>query len=403
LPQVSFLADFRHGDHPDLKGRKQFIGKSLAVLHLVLKDRQSALKQLGQAVLQKAQLDADLNEEALDIYLRNLLGEAKLYANRNALPGHETIIATFRSCARKVSCGACAGKDICNGHDLEDPRIVARGALCLEPLTSTFANLVALAARLYAMALHCPGHLELRLKTTRAEATASLGGRTFFPDDDDAGQRKAVVEISLPLEELNASHIVRLPYVMFHEVFVHGPESWTAAGRRVETSETCEFREGFVDAAAAHLLSVALTRRDVTLFDDESLRLLLAEATQAAHKERTTPGYGNTSLRAASELKTLRQNGAILFGAIERMNLGGHAALLAAIINSWPSSPRQRGAFLAHLDRILPGLPLSADTPRATQRLFSHLGGVLKGGEAVDHQLVRKCLSISADLDESDF
>jgi len=93
--------------------------------------------------------------------------------------------------------------------------------------------------------------------------------------------RAAAVAINLPLQEFRDNHFCHLPFTMFHEVFVHGPQAWETDGCRAVVGEHCALREGFVDAAACAVLQAALDAKSLPPMLDpffEAVRLGIGEA-----------------------------------------------------------------------------------------------------------------------------
>ena len=105
------------------------------------------------------------------------------------------------------------------------------------------------------------GHVEAALQVrfcTQRSRDKEIGAKAMFPNDDCGGQRKTEIMLALPPDSLDHSNIRDIPYLIFHEIFVHSAESWGATSRRTPTNELCAFREGFVDAAGAQVLERGL-------------------------------------------------------------------------------------------------------------------------------------------------
>lgn len=96
---------------------------------------------------------------------------------------------------------------------------------CWSLLTELFTCRVELAEETYGGLLN--GHevrtLHLRLQTRRT-TEADLGARTRFLHETGS-KRRAIIELKLPIERFDDSHLTRLPYILFHEICVHGPEA----------------------------------------------------------------------------------------------------------------------------------------------------------------------------------
>nr|WP_294501342.1 hypothetical protein [uncultured Rhodopila sp.] len=132
-------------------------------------------------------------------------------------------------------------------------------------LGEMFVWLVAIAEKAYAPALQGNGNggLALRLRTL-PQTASEIKGETVFRSVNDANTARAAdVSIKLPLQHFSDDHFCQLPSIMFHEVFVHGPQAWETVGCRKVVGELCALREGFVDAAAHAALVAELENASV--------------------------------------------------------------------------------------------------------------------------------------------
>jgi len=247
---------------------------------------------------------------------------------------------------------------MCNGrNDLDNLRF---GALCWETFAELFKFGVQIAQEAYADVLRTNQneHLDVKLHT-RITTDAGFGARTLFPEDDRPGQRTAIVELTLPVEDFDEGFYLRLPYYMFHEVCVHAPEGWTASAKRVPTNERCAFGEGFVDAAAVRILARALEREGIlTDADRPYAERFMNEAEKAQHQRADLDAAQRSSSKRRAgtqqDAAHARDEGMRLFKRLakrEDRQLADEAIRIALCVNLLPLEPDERISFMAMLDR----------------------------------------------------
>lgn len=146
------------------------------------------------------------------------------------------------------------------------------GALCLKFLTDMIRDFTALTEAHYGeLAGHrVPAPLvpEIVLETYRkrdAAGTLAIDGLFQPPHSDGA----ATLKVLWPLDRKLDDAILSLPYLVFHEVFVHGAQGAGRNGRRFAVDQDCAFTEGGVDAVACDVLL------NQVLLDSENLPTLL--------------------------------------------------------------------------------------------------------------------------------
>ena len=369
---VRFIGDVAHQEHPSFENRKELAGKTLAVLHFDLAGGGSGeLSNLSQMVRQRSAHRAFDNRVNLVDFLSDLHSKATDALAESPEPTREAQdqVAAFKAHADELDCTKCTAEEPCSGRILRDAALVAAGGLCLSVVTRMFAALVDLATKGYrdVHSSSAPAIIRIVLKTEISRRDGGeLGGKTEFPQADALAARQASVTATLPLTEFGPQHLARLPYVLFHELFVHCPESWASVGPRRHTKETCGFREGFVDGAAASLLSRALNSGMVELSAFRRLSGDFAHETLAAHMARTSLVAVRRSAAAPGLIpaESLRRKGAKAF-ALFREAVGTDAELLAAALNVLDASDEERSAFLILLESIALALPhgLEAASP----------------------------------------
>ncbi|HET7411800.1 MAG TPA: hypothetical protein VFJ18_03980 [Pararhizobium sp.] len=114
--------------------------------------------------------------------------------------------------------------------------------------------------------------------------------------EQTANRPQALLRIYWPMDETLDEAIKSLPYVVFHEVFVHAAQGAALKGPRFKVKETCAFTEGAVDAAGYDLLrDRVLTLPRLLPKPLEDFHVQMEEACREYHnkrfaKETTPPG-----------------------------------------------------------------------------------------------------------------
>jgi hypothetical protein len=420
--RIKFHADTRHGGHPNLAARKALAARVLIARNLRLR---VSLCNIGNPVLEDLVREAQHHVETEASYDGASLGEflagmleavdrrLKLLAARNPkvkIPSAKLseMLDLLREEAGKVSCEFCAGfqsaTKCCTGHAL-DSDIVAGGARCLGFITELFDFLVDLAAQHYAPLLPDAPTRELKVRLkTRHHSKTQLGAATKF-SEDAPNNRHAEVVLDLPLQALDDTHLKRLPYTMFHEIFVHAPESWEAQARRTETSERCAFREGFVDAAALFVLLSALKRgKKIPISHRDFIRLYQSES-KAAHRERRSYGPNGrmSALNGAiqASVPTTRDAGANVFDVLEQKGLANDAVRIAICLNRLALTEEERTRVLMGLVEIADSLcPINGMGEPGAVRWLDLLGRLREAAHEGNANIMHALLNEMVDPEE---
>ena len=306
-------------------------------------------------------------------------------------------INEFEDDAQHISCENCsrdrANGAVCNGT-LQDERILKSfdglGAPCWRLVTELFDELVAIAEEHYAPMLNGAG-LTVRL-STRPTPKPVVGAKAQFPPQDSATGRMTSITVDLPNESLDYTHMRSLAYTMFHEIFVHGAESWLAAGRRSTTTELCAFREGFVDAAAAAVLQEHLSECGLKSRLHQSFAEVFGRGTHVAHAQRMAfpmggVRRGDPDAQQAATVASARNRGWKVFRSLEKRLKGKQSVQLAVCLNLLVLSEGEREALLSALDRASDGKALQ--TRRWQSWLEALLQAATRGQPSVAEEKVR--------------
>jgi len=324
-------------------------------------------------------------------FVKGVLDEACQHppANAGAAGSMEECVHQFKRDLNAIGCERCVVRRIgssdpskikgaiCDGKN--DIANLNFGALCWETFAELFKFSVQITQQLYSSIVQSDETEQLNIELqTRITTEPGFGARTVFPDTDKAGNRSAVVQLTLPVEDFDDSYYLRLPYYIFHEVFVHAPESWTSVGKRQPTNERCAFGEGFVDAAAVRVLIRALEGGELLTPVDRPFFEHFMNETEKAHHRRADlapveRGSYKQRDKAAQDAADARDDGMRLFKRLaERENpqLADEAIRIALCVNLLPLEPSERIDFMTKLDRA------SANRAAITERYSNWLNSL---------------------------
>lgn len=166
-------------------------------------------------------------------------------------------------------CANCGPQGACNGGPVDDHFFAAPdGGLCLRFIKET-VKLFALEAQRCYLDVVQDGRVviepKLLLETHKKEqrkSTLPIDG-AFVPSRDDG---PPTVKVFWPItrvpkiEDVDGA-IKALPYLVFHEVFVHAAQGACLPGPRFTVSDECPFTEGAVDAVACEILIKEVLRK----------------------------------------------------------------------------------------------------------------------------------------------
>jgi hypothetical protein len=207
--------------------------------------------------------------------------------------GAGRLLHEFEDGIRHFDCEQC-GPDsvVCNG--LVDPLVFgSNGGACLRflvDLVEEFVRQTSVYYAKYAGALARPDELPDLLVETEpwsgAHGTLAVDGELVPPGVGAAPEDAAVIRVRWPKRGDVTQAILELPYLVFHEIFVHWPQGQASAAPGFQVESACSFTEGAVDSVACDLLDEVLQDRKAL---PEVLRLLrdsIREAARAYHEER---------------------------------------------------------------------------------------------------------------------
>ncbi len=228
-----------------------------AAVRKFMRDTENAIKDVLELHNEKAE------EPPVDAALTSIYKEVEKRTNG---AGHEHVAeatAVFQDGTLQFSCTDCSAYEnrVCRGRFSDWKLFVdgekRRGGLCVDFVREVTEHLSKLAEEMFEE--HCAGDLRdppdkivVHLKSLgeNHDGTMPLDG-SYDPDEGE-------LVVQWPTDpdnpEVVDDAILMLPYLLFHEVFVHGGQ-----GRALESSIgdvpfNCSFTEGAVDAAARDYL-----------------------------------------------------------------------------------------------------------------------------------------------------
>lgn len=224
-----------------------------------IRDRGAEERELGDAFYEDGHDRETLIEHLQRIKLEPVLDEVETVST-SGLTGEAHLEK------RSFDCNACGPPDrACNDTTRVDKAFFAdpNDGLCLRFLKKTFELFAEEAERLYAAKVNgtrgvIPERilLETHRKQPSARSTLPIDGEFVHANGDD----KTTVKVFWPIPrgQLDAKvlddAILSLPYLAFHEVFVHGPQGAALQADRFAVHDGCHFTEGAVDVVAFRTL-----------------------------------------------------------------------------------------------------------------------------------------------------
>jgi hypothetical protein len=352
MPKVNFLADTAHSDHADLPQRKQIVGRWLVSRDYATPQYESAPDlRMVDRVLDGARFTIREQEalsntkKELSNALKDLLRAVRKYVGKERLPPR-SLEELERSIAG-INCNACAaryGREVCRGG-IGDHKILADGAACLDPIFDLFQFLLGIAQDRYADML--PGNwtaLSVRL-VIEFSGKGEVSGAVALLEDDGL-VRRVEVRLGLP-NRLDSDLVGEAAYTLFHEIFVHGPEGWTADQRRM-SDELCILREGLVDSAADFVLQRAFRDTQLPTAYQKSAARFAANA-HSAYEARMQTSQLPDDDDHEKHRTNQRQRGRDIFQNLSLNNRGEDAALLAVAVNVLDLSKAEVGRAVVFL------------------------------------------------------
>jgi hypothetical protein len=378
---VRFEPVIKPDGYPDLQWRKQ-----LAARLLIARNISPRANRLKGAILTAASAAAKQPGQVpkLDNFLGLVLKAARHQAKNPAANVdtakkklHDRTFKDFRDDLTSISCRDCVRsrltalkeeftepvleRRICDGKNDHDN--LTGAASCLALITQLFFDLAALAEKHYASLLeHSNNHKLLIYLQIVPTNEPDLGAKTEFLDED--GNRIAKVQLKVPVEHLHHTQYFRIPYYIFHEICVHGPEAWDLEGpRRLCTPSRCPLREGFVDAAAVYVLNKALSAGEIARGGNFRFKDDFQFAAEHSQLDRAVLPLGEEiseeeRLQAKQDIVRARKDGLMLFRKLVSERDGDQIARLAFSLNLLCLDEDSRALLVDHLDSALQAHPM---------------------------------------------
>lgn len=346
-----------HPLQPDLPSRKQVTARWLLARDFSWPARSGPFADEEARVYEEisgAIRTRSVDAQSMSDFLDGVVARAsQSVAGVPTLP--EESLALLQSSVAATRCAACAARNaarVCEGG-LGDRVNLTSSAACLRPIVDMFIAWATAVEEAYAGILDPRGgDLEVSL-TILTTDEADIAATTKLHGEDAAGRRAAEVSLTLPLRELRPTHLGMAAYKLFHEMFVHAPEGWRAAGARTLSHDRCGIREGFVDAAAALVLDSLLRKPGKLPSFDHVLEEFREEIARAhADRFRSSASFAaSQEARRLDHIMSSRQQGKRCFERLTAKKLGRRAARLAMCVNVLHLSDDERGEMLSLLDR----------------------------------------------------
>jgi hypothetical protein len=356
----NFIPEFKHGNYPPLDLTKVLAARIIAAkLRIHAKEKiinNSSISRLLEDLFHRANtLGPENDSEDFESYLLRI--HVSLGRDHEEKEPKE-VLEKFGKIVKNIGCKKCLSKhahgEACKNDMNHDRKIKENGdgPGCWSIITLLFEDLIKLAAKQYGDSIK-DKNLTIRLEP-RLNGSAPPTARTFYPPSDKPHDRRATIHLLLPHEKFDTQDLKQIPYLIFHEVCVHAPESWNGESRSAptpnRTSEYCSFREGFVDAAAASVLTDWMHKNEPEIWKNCSL------STQTAHLVRAIPLPGGTGIQAAEKVAKImeaREDGISLFQDYSRRFGMEKSAQLAFSLNLLDISEDDRRRLMIQLQAAI--------------------------------------------------
>lgn len=258
-----------------LEARKALAAR---ILHMLLENALDGLKPDGAdcadfSVVVKQQIKRMIREDPLDdpwplnVFLENLRKAVEEHTSAYSGEAFETARQRLLPLDPHFGCGSCVeagGGRPCTGAEGDRDMLGHQaGGLCLRFLKGMVERFAAIAENTYVAATgfkpSAPLIPPLALSTFHIEGdggTLPLDGEFNIPPKIGGEASVAVFwpDTKSGDQELDAA-IRSMPYLVFHEVFVHGAQGAALPGARFLVDRDCAFTEGAVDCVAYDILA----------------------------------------------------------------------------------------------------------------------------------------------------
>ncbi|WP_337660037.1 hypothetical protein [Anderseniella sp. Alg231-50] len=278
----------------DLPARKLLAARLLRLVHHasmeaerneLSKDDRNYLDTVNNQIAATVEED----DETDDFWsLHSFLEKFGRRVNRFTKPYNHSHIVRTRAAMigefRRFDCESCGNRDVICKNGPGDRLLFGHpeGARCLLFLAEMMKIFVDLADEQYRMIAgdRAPKTVvpDISLEThrkIRSDGTLPIDGEFVQPPNNGS----AVVRVFWPMNEELDQAILSLPYLVFHEVFVHGAQGAARSGVRFSVEPDCAFTEGTVDAVACGVLL------DKVLPNDQNLPEVLRPLAEGFYRE----------------------------------------------------------------------------------------------------------------------
>ncbi|MDW3224705.1 MAG: hypothetical protein R8G34_17795 [Paracoccaceae bacterium] len=253
----------------DLRARKRlaaWIVHLVGQAHLIEFSEDHTPDHKNYALTVKAQIDSALHEDGeapepislidfLEMYLKRVKAHTAAHEAETFVSAREKMGAMVEA----FDCGQCGVENKwCKGGEADLFQFQHEtGGRCLDFLRQITRRFIRQAELEYQRLLADGNDIEIvppiMLATVRkkdAAGTLPVDGEFRQPN----GKTDAVMQVYLPMDDALGDAIHSLPYLIFHEVFVHGAQGAALNGARFQVDQDCAFTEGAVDAVACEIL-----------------------------------------------------------------------------------------------------------------------------------------------------
>ena len=381
-------ARFADRDHMGVADRQKFASRLLTAIHLVANEvADSDLDTLDTfrnavQVNTRAETNQDHEGPVLQNCLTNIAKSLPTQPAYNALSEDEKARADKLITALKQTdckaCGATRGKgpdSYCTGYPAEDNSIIAAEGQCVSAIMKLAELIIQLTHDTYEKLLSTINYhfdctqVEIEIIVAPSKGRRSTAVLGDYQQGGESHIRQAVLTLSID-PEAEDKEIYEVPYLLAHEIMVHGVQSIAGGAVTEEVPESCCFTEGMVDRAAFEVIRDAFNGTQLFANDEFSAASQpMSSKTSTRHEDRINiETYTGTP-------RPVRQQDHRNYGALVRTAQLGRRVFTALDQQGIP----KKFGFTKAWELVLL-LNIAKMTSEERKPLFFHINGLI-GGE----------------------
>lgn len=251
--------------------------------------------RIRAAIAEQLAQERESRDRSLGDFVRAIADElSRNHGTRDNDLGSNLLLERFLSGAKHFDCIACGSRKsaVCDGWNDDQIFRDPRGGRCLNFLRELVETLASVTVFEYARLAkgsfkksRLPNiHIETRPWQGDHQSTMPIDGIWIPPPEE--GDGCATLRVIWPFHRDLSEALKSLPYLLFHELFVHWPQGSSSADRPFTVATDCSFTEGAVDAVASEVFVRAMRDPGLLPSNLRYLRGAFEKAAQEYHEKR---------------------------------------------------------------------------------------------------------------------